>query len=148
MLPVRHTALPQALIALRDAPPTDRDVRLRVGLRDGEVVDGVLESASAEHLSLRLASAQARYVPADQIRSVHLAVERPLRGLLPVAVIVLGTTAALIPIWQVEWLRSRLPEIVAGLVLLEVAGLALLQRHTALGGWLTAWRTLYEAPER
>ncbi len=144
MLPVRHSGLAPALIALNAAHTGDQPVRLRVGLRDGSVVDGFLDSASAEHLSLRLPSAQARYVAVDQIRSVHLAVSRPLRGLLPVAVIVAGTTGTLIPLWQVASLRPHLPMIVAGLVLLEFAGLALLMRRTALGGWLTAWKTLFD----
>lgn len=144
MLPARRSALSNALTALDQSRGRGAEVRLRVGLLDGIVVDGFLLSASADHLSLRLPSAQARYIPADQIRSVHLATRRALRELAPVSLIILGTTGALIPLARSDLLRSHLPTVVGSLVLLEFAFLVFLMKRTALGSWLTAWKTLFD----
>jgi len=144
MLPARRSALSSALGALDESRGRGAKVRLRVGLLDGTVVDGILVSASADHLSLLLPSAQARYIPADQVRSVHQATRRPLRELAPVSLIILGTTAAVIPLARSDLLRSHLPTIVGSLVLLEFAFLVFLMKRTALGSWLTAWKTLFD----
>ena len=144
MLPARRSALSNALTSLDQPRERGGEIRLRIGLLDGTVVDGFLISASADHLSLRLTSAQARYIPADQIRSLHMATRRPLRELAPVSLIILATTGAVIPLARSELLRSHLPTVVGSLVLLEFAFLVFLMRRTALGNWLTAWKTLFD----
>jgi hypothetical protein len=144
MLPDRHSALTRALTALDHLQKADEEVRLRVGLPDGSVVDGFLLSAAADHLSLRLPSAKAQYIPADQIHSVHLARRRSFRELAPVSVIILGTTAAIAALYRVPGLHPHLPRIVGGLVILEFALLVLLMKRTALGSWLTSWKTLFD----
>jgi ABC-type sulfate transport system substrate-binding protein len=63
---------------------------------------------------------------------------------LPIGLIILGTTAVVTAIAQVDILRPHLPQIVGGLVLLEFATLVLLMKRTALGSWLTAWETLFD----
>jgi hypothetical protein len=144
MLPARHSALAHALTALDQLQQADEEIRLRVGLPDGSVVDGFLLSASADHLSLRLPSAKAQYIPADQIHSVHMAKRRSVRELAPVSVIILGTVAAIAALDRVPALHPHLPRMVGGLVLLEFAFLVFLMRRTALGSWLTSWKTLFD----
>ena len=145
MLPARRSALSHALTAVAQLQERDTEVRLRIGLQDGSVVDGFLISASAEHLSLRLTSAKARYIPADQIHSVHMATRRPFRELVPVSGVILGATAALVGFARIPVLLPYLPRLAGGLAILGFAGVALLMKRTALGSWLTAWKTLFDA---
>jgi len=70
------------------------------------VLDGFLLTASPDHLSLRLPSAQARLIPADEIRSIYLARRRPVRELLPVTLVILGATAGLVGLARFPILES------------------------------------------
>jgi hypothetical protein len=146
MPPARHAALTHALMTLARLHGGDEEIRLRVGLHDGSVLDGFLVSASPEHLALRLPTAKAQYVPADQIRSVHVAQRRPFRELAAVVVLILGATAAVVGIARIAVLLPYLPRIAGGLAILGFALIVLLKRRTSLGHWLTAWRTLFDTP--
>lgn len=148
MLPTQRTTLSQSLADLVPATRADQEVRLRVGLQGGTVLEGVLISVSPQHLSLRLPDAQARLVPADEIHSIHLAVRRPFRELLVVTCLILGCTTAVVAIASVTRLRPELPTIGGGLAVLGFAGISVLQRRTRLGPWLTSWRTLFDAGSR
>jgi hypothetical protein len=145
MLPTRHSALTHALSDIAQLTRSDAEVRLRVGLLDGRVIDGFLVSATPEHVSLRLPSAQAQAIAVDQIRSLHLATRRPVRELLTVFALILGVTAMLVAVAQFPMLRPYLPRIAGGLAILGFALIMILKRRTALGTWLTSWRTLFEA---
>ncbi len=117
---------------------------MRVGLPDGSVIDGFLLSAASDHLSIRLPDARARYIPVDQICSVHLARRRPFRELVPVSGIIIGATTVLVGIGMLPALRPYLMRIAGVLAVLGFALVVHLVRRTALGDWLTSWKTLFD----
>ncbi len=147
MLPVQHLGLTNALAVLAPLQQQDTEVRLRVELADGSVLDGTLLSASADHLALRLPQAQARHIPVVEIRSVHQAVRRPVRELALLTVPILGATAAIVGIAQVPLLRAHLPRAVSILVLFGVALASLVVAKTGLRDWITGWKTLFDSHE-
>jgi hypothetical protein len=144
MLPTRRSVLAQSLEDLSPLARGDQELRLRVGLLDGTVVDGALLSASAQHVSLRLDGAQARLVPAADISSLHLAVRRPLREFVLVGGLIFTVTGVLVGVVSLGWARPHLPQIAGGLAALGFALIVLLKRRTGLGHWLTSWRTLFD----
>jgi hypothetical protein len=144
MLPVQHPGLTRALTTLSQLQLSDSVVRLRVGLVDGTVLDGVLHSASADHVSIVLPRAQARYIAARDIRSVHRARRRPLRKLGLLALGIILATAAVVAMYEVPFLREHLPQAVGIFVLLAAAGATQVIARTGLGGWLTSWESLFD----
>lgn len=145
MLPAHQTGLTEALTTVAGLQHLDQQARLRVGLTDGSVVDGVLISASTGHVSLLLPTSKAQYIAAEHISSVHLATRRAGREFIIVGGIVVGVTAVIVGVAQVPLLLSHLPRIAGSLTIFAFAGVVLLKRRTALGSWLTAWKTLFEA---
>jgi len=147
MLPVSHRGLTHALSGLGRLEQGDNTVRLRVELWNGSVVDGILLSASESHLSVVLPEAQARFVRVDEIRSVHRARRRRLRWLAVVAGAILAATTIIVGLSEVPLLRAHMPTAVGILVLLGAALAMQLVTKTGMGAWLTAWETLFEAPD-
>jgi len=147
MLPVRRAALSHALTVVAQLEAREQAVRLRVGLQDGTVLDGDLISASTDHLSLRLPVAQARYVPADQICSVHLAHRRPFRELAVVAVGIVAATATLVASASVPLLRAHVTQGAEVVITLGIGILGVLMARTGLRNWLTSWQTLVDVRE-
>lgn len=120
-------------------------MRLRVGLRDGAVVEGTLHSASSSHLSLVLDNARAQLIPASDISSLHIGVRRSGREFLLVTILILGATTVVVAAYFIEWLRPYIPRLAGVLALLGLALIAVLKRRTGLGQWLTSWQTLFDA---
>lgn len=142
---IQHYALTNTLAALEDLSRGDSVTRLRVGLKDGTVLDGTLESASLTHLALVLPNAQARLVPASEIRSVHSARRRPLRKLAVLGLGIILGTAGVGVLYQVPLLRPHFASVVGVFLLLGAAGAMQVVRRTVLGEWMTSWETLYDS---
>lgn len=120
-------------------------MRLRVGLRDGAVVEGTLHSASPSNLSLLLDNANAQLIPASDISSLHVAVRRSGREFLLATILILGATTVVVAAYFIAWLRPHIPRLAGILALLGVGLIAVLKRRTGLGQWLTSWQTLFGA---
>jgi len=152
MLPARRESLSRALVTL--APLRDRDtaVRVRVGLSDGTVADGLLLSSSSEHLSLRMHGGQARHIPAEIIRSVELAKPRRDREWALAGLGIIGATASLVGMVSLpgvgDYLRTH-GQTAFGIVFYAGAGLlVILLAKTGLRDWLTGWETLIDVHDR
>ena len=150
MLPIPQPSLSQALAALTPLQDRDTDVRLRVALFDGSVLDGFLLTATGGHISLRLPDAQARRIAAQDIR--RLSVARPRRGRewALAAVGAAGAIAALVGLTSLPGVGTYLgthAQTAFGLVFYGGVGLViLLLVRTRLREWLTRWETVVDAP--
>lgn len=148
MLPTARDPMSQALVGLAPLRERDAGARLRVGLEDGSVADGLLLSASADHLSLRLPGAQARHIPAEQIRSVHLAHPHRAREWAVAGAGILLATAGLAGLTALPGIGTYLrghAQTAFGMVFYAGAGLLLLLlARTGLRDWLTRWETLVD----
>jgi hypothetical protein len=145
MLPTPWSGVSRALDELAPSAHTDTEVRLRVGLRNGTVVDGILLSASSDHVSLRLSDATAQLVAAGDISSLSIATRRPVREFLLVTILILAATTVVVVAYTLGVRAPYLAQIAAGSALLGFAAIAVLKRRTRLGRWLTSWRTLFDA---
>ncbi len=145
MLPTPWSGVTRALDDLTASARTDQEVRLRVGLRDGAVIDGVLLSASSDHVSLRLNDARAQLIEAGEISSISMAVRRPGRELLLVVPLILGATAVVIASYALGVRAPYLARIAGGSAVLGFAAITVLKRRTRLGDWLTSWRAVFDA---
>jgi hypothetical protein len=62
-------------------------------------------------------------------------------------VLVVGVTAALVVLDRIAFLHPYLPRIAGGLTILGFVLLVHLMKRTALGSWLTTWKTLFDASQ-
>ena len=152
MLPTQRDPLSQALVALAPMRELDTGVRLRVGLADDSVADGMLLSASSDHVSLRLPGAQARHIPAEQIRFLHLARPRREREWALAGVGILLGTAGVVGLTSLPWVGGYLrthAQTAFGVVFYAGVGLSvLLLARTGLRDWLTRWEILLDMRDR
>jgi hypothetical protein len=150
VLLARREVLSQALDTLAPLTMRDTAVRLRLGLTDGSVVEGFLISASREHLSLRMVPDQARYFPAEQIRSLHVAVPRRGREWALASVGIVGATAAVIGLTSLPavgvYLRTHIQRAFGVVFYLGIGLLVILLAKTGLHDWLTRWDPLVDLP--
>ncbi len=138
--------LTRALTVLSEPHGLSR-ARVRARLRDGTVLEGTLISGSAAHLSLLMESTEARYIPAHELLSLHLAAPRRLREWGLAAVGIGGTTTALVGLAAIPGLHLEryLQHAFIALFYLGAGALSVLLAKTRLREWLTRWDCMYDA---
>ena len=146
MLPARRADLTGAIQKVNELARSDAESRLRVELLDGSITEGLLVAHSDGHLSLQDSAGQMVYVPTDQIRALSIATRRGGREFVLVAGAIVGITGVLVEAANVPYLRAHsLVTIATWLAIFSFAGIVQLQRRTRLGGWLRAWKPLYDS---
>lgn len=140
-------ALSRALTSLSEQGGHLSAGRVRARLRDGTTLDGTLVSASADHLSLLMESTEARYIPAVDLVSLHLATPRRGREWALAGVAITGATTALVGLAAIPGLHleRHLQHAFIALFYLGAGGLSLLLARTRLREWLTRWDCLFDA---
>ena len=145
MLPARRAALDVALERIDARGKREPEREVRVTLRTGEVIEGLLMFHAEKGLSIQDRREELVFVESDEIQSLEVAVRRTVREFVVVSGIILGITALLVLEWHIPFLRAhlKLPWVAAQLVAFSFAGLVRLRRRTALGGWLRRWKATY-----
>lgn len=145
MLPSRRADLSAAIRQVDELARSDAESRLRVVWRDGSVTEGLLVAHSDGHLSLQERGGQLVYVPTEEIGALYLATRRGGREFVVVAGVIVGVTAILVAAANVPYLRAHaLTTIATWGAIFAFAGIVQLRRRTGLGGWLTAWKPVFE----
>ena len=146
MLPARRAALDRALERFDARGRSDLEREVRVTLRDGSVVEGVLMFHAEKGLSIQDRSDTLVFVEGDEIRTLEAGVRRTLREFVVVSGLIVGITALVVLEWQVAFFRAhlKLPWVASQLVIFGFAGVMQLRRRTALGRWLRGWRPVFD----
>ena len=146
MLPAAPDPVPGALERIERLQGLGRPLRIRAGLADGTVVEGMLISATATDLALQQKDSHIVNYGLEEIRS--LALGRPHGGrylALGLGGLAAGT-AAVVGLGALPVVRDLLEfhsDVVIGAVFYAViAAFILLLGTTGLRGWLVHWEDL------
>jgi len=146
MLPATPDPVPGALERIERLQGLGRPLRIRAGLADGTMVEGVLISATATDLALQLKDSHIVNFGLEEIRS--LALGRPHGGrylALGLGGLAAGT-AAVVGLGTLPVVRTLLEfhsNLVVGTVFYAViAAFIVLLGTTGLRGWLVRWKDL------
>jgi hypothetical protein len=148
MIPApRPDALPDLLSRLSDQREQAQAQQVRVRLRDGTELQGELNDASAEHLSLLVGpTEEIHHVAAGEIARLEIAHSSRAREWTVATGAIVGGTGALVGYAALPWTDPAhgLLNAFLGLFVASAVVFAVVKRRTPLGAWLRPWRTLYD----
>lgn len=144
--------LHEALIGLEALCQGKSTSTVRLVLADGLALEGPLIGASPDHVAVAVGgSSVVRRIPAQEIRSLDVAVPRRGREWALAGVGILGATAALVGLGSLPgigaYLRTHAQVGFHVVFYVGAALLVVLLAKTRLREWLIQWRALYRADD-